>query len=118
MTENLNWIPLGALSETSTDFSSYSKDIGIYRAILNGEMVYIGKATELNNGGIRKRLRDYTRTSDSARNYPAGALMYQHRNEIQIEIVIFKRTLDNIADIDALELELIRELKPKWNNQK
>ncbi|HIJ47941.1 MAG TPA: hypothetical protein HPP72_07970, partial [Gammaproteobacteria bacterium] len=45
MTEKLDWIALGGLTETSTDFSDYSNDIGVYRAILNGEVVYIGKAT-------------------------------------------------------------------------
>ena len=53
MTQHLDWLPLGALSETS-DFSDYRKDIGVYRAIFNGEAVYIGKATELYNGGFRK----------------------------------------------------------------
>lgn len=117
MTEPLSWFPLGLLTETSTDFSAYSKDIGIYRAILNGEVAYIGKATELSNGGFRKRLRDYTRSSSSARNYPAGELMYLHRNDIQIEIIVFKRTLESIPDIEALETQLIREAKSIWNNQ-
>ena len=58
MTENLNWVSLGALSEATSEFSDYSRDIGVYRAILNGKVVYIGKATELSNGGFRKRLRD------------------------------------------------------------
>ncbi len=66
MTEITSWIPLGLLTEDTTDFSDYSNDIGIYRAILNDVIVYIGKATELNNGGFRKRLRDYTRISPSA----------------------------------------------------
>ena len=85
------WTPLGPLSEAITDFSKYYKDIGVYRAILNNEIMYIGKTTELLNGGFRKRLRDYTRTSDSARNYPSGRLMHHHRNEVCIEILIFNR---------------------------
>ncbi len=117
MTDNLNWIPLGALTETTTDFSDYNKDIGVYRASLDGEVVYIGKSTELDNGGFRKRLRDYTRSSNSARDYPAGKLMHQHKNEIQIEIVIFKQHLDSLSDIEKLETQLIKELKPIWNNQ-
>ena len=40
MTDNLNWIPLGALTETTTDFSDYNKDIGVYRASLDGEVVF------------------------------------------------------------------------------
>lgn len=117
MTETLSWIPLGLLTETTTDFSTYSKDIGIYRAILDDEIVYIGKATELDNGGLRKRLRDYTRSSHSARNYPAGQLMYANRNNILIEIVVFNRSLESVPEIEALEAQLIREIKPIWNNQ-
>ncbi|MBK8570137.1 MAG: hypothetical protein IPN81_09290 [Nitrosomonadales bacterium] len=77
MTEPLSWIPLGLLTETSTDFSNYSKDIGVYRAILNDEVVYIGKATELKNGGFRKRLRDYA--TKPQRNL-TGELMYSNRS--------------------------------------
>ena len=116
MTETLSWIPLGLLTETTTDFSTYSTDIGIYRAILDNKVVYIGKATELGNGGLRKRLRDYTRSSASARNYPAGELMYSNRNNLQIEIVVFNRTVESIPNIEALEMQLIREMKPIWNS--
>jgi excinuclease UvrABC nuclease subunit len=115
MTEPLSWIQLGLLTEVSTDFSIYSKDIGIYRAILNDEVVYIGKATELENGGFRKRLRDYTRSSTSARNYPAGELMHSNRDNLHIEIVLFERTLESIPKIESLETQLIREMKPIWN---
>jgi excinuclease UvrABC nuclease subunit len=115
MTEPLSWIPLGLLTEVSTDFSTYSKDIGIYRAILNDEVVYIGKATELENGGFRKRLRDYTRSSTSARNYPAGELMHSNRHNLHIEIVLFERTLESVPKIESLETQLIREMKPIWN---
>jgi excinuclease UvrABC nuclease subunit len=99
MTEAISWIPLGLLTETSTDFSIYSKDIGVYRAILNDEIVYIGKATELENGGFRKRLRDYTRSSASARKYPAGELMYSNRNNVYIEITLFERAIESIRKI-------------------
>ena len=117
MDKSLKWVSLGALSETTTDFSDYSNDIGVYRAIFNGEVVYVGKATELHNGGFRKRLRDYTRSSNSARNYPAGELMYRNKNEIQIEIVIFERHTDSILAIEELEIALITAIKPKWNSQ-
>jgi len=116
MTESISWTPLGLLTETTTDFAAYSKDIGVYRAILDDEIVYIGKATELENGGFRKRLRDYTRSSTSARNYQAGQLMYANRDNIKIEIVLFSRSWDSVPQIEALEAKLIREIKPIWNN--
>lgn len=117
MSEPLPWIPLGLLTEKSTDFSTYRNDIGIYRAILNDKVVYIGKATELGNGGFRKRLRDYTRPSISARNYTAGKLMHANRDNLYIEIILFERVLESIPEIEALETQLIQEIKPIWNRQ-
>lgn len=111
-----DWISLGSLIESETNFSNYRHDIGVYRANLNGEVVYIGKATELENGGFRKRLRDYTRVSDSARRFPAGQKMYLYRNEIRIEIRIFPRSNSSILLIENLERQLILEMSPKWNS--
>ena len=115
MNNTEQWNQLGPLSESTTDFSNYYQDIGVYRAILEGEIDYIGKATELNNGGFRKRLRDYTRTSDSARNYPSGRLMYQHKDKLHIEILVFERTESSVAMIESRERQLIAEIAPKWN---
>ena len=117
MNEQMNWIALGLLNESSTDFSLYSKDIGLYRATLDGVIVYIGKATELNNGGFRKRLRDYTRASSSARNYPSGQLMNRHKDELDIEILIYERALQSVPEIEIHEKELINKINPDWNNK-
>ncbi len=115
MTEPPVWIKLGPLDESACDFSVYAKDIGLYRAVINGDIVYVGKATELNNGGFRKRLRDYSRSSNSARNYPAGRLMHQHRESIEIEILIYERSDSIISRIADDEHKLIELLQPKWN---
>lgn len=117
MNERLNWIALGLLNESSTDFSIYSRDVGIYRAMLDGVIVYIGKATELNNGGFRKRLRDYTRESSSARNYPSGNLMHRHKDELVIEILVFGRSIQSVSEIEAQEKKLINKFNPEWNNK-
>jgi hypothetical protein len=117
LNEKMNWIALGLLNESSADFSGYSKDIGLYRATLNGVIVYIGKATELNNGGFRKRLRDYTRASSSARNYPSGLLMHRHRDELEIEILIFERSIKSVPEIEAREKDIINQFNPDWNNK-
>jgi excinuclease UvrABC nuclease subunit len=110
------WVNLGPLNETETDFSIYSKDIGVYRARLNNEIVYIGKATELNNGGFRKRLRDYTRKSNSARNYPSGRLMHENRDKLMIEIIITERGNAGVQFAELLEIGLIKEYRPSWND--
>ena len=109
------WLRLGYLNESNVDFSKYNQNIGIYKAILNNEIVYIGKATEVNNYGFRKRLRDYTRKSDSARNFPAGKKMYKNKDNIIIEILIVDSSNDGVKKADELEKAFISEFKPKWN---
>lgn len=107
-----NWIKLGFLNESNCDFAIYYKQIGLYRATLNDIIVYVGKATEINNGGFRKRLRDYTRESNSARNYPSGVMMNTHQSELLIEILPLNKSTSSIA---TMEDEVILTMKPKWN---
>jgi len=109
------WIKIGFLDESDCDFSKYNLNIGVYRAKLDNEIVYIGKATELNNRGFRKRLRDYTRKSDSARNYPSGKKMYENRKKIIIEILIVESSFDGQQKASELEKKFIDEFKPIWN---
>lgn len=109
------WEKIGFLNESDVNFKDYNKNIGIYKAIYEGVIVYIGKATELNNGGFRKRLRDYTRESDSARNYPSGQKMYENRNNIIIEIFIVENSEGGVERANELEIEFISQFNPKWN---
>jgi len=111
-----NWIEVGILDESNCDFSEYNMYIGVYKAILNGKVVYIGKATELNNRGFRKRLRDYTRDNDSARNYLSGKKMYENCNEIIIEVFIVESSFEGQKEASKLEKKFIDEFKPIWNS--
>ena len=111
----MTWNEEGFIDERNCDFSDYYKDIGLYRAILVDKIVYVGKATELNNGGFRKRLRDYTRKSKSARNYPSGKLMNENSADLVIEISKFERSEINIQEINYQEKELIKLIQPEWN---
>ncbi|MGE6384037.1 MULTISPECIES: GIY-YIG nuclease family protein [Alteromonadales] len=105
------WIYVGWLDESNCDFSRYNKCIGVYKGELKGELVYIGKATERNNGGFRKRLRDYTRISQSARGYSAGDNMFKNKQIIKISIQV----VSTVKEAENLEIQLIKKLKPKWN---
>ena len=109
------WIKLGYLNESDNDFSKYNQDIGIYKAILNNKIVYIGKATELKNGGFRKRLRDNTRDSNSARNYSTGKKMHENKNDVIIEIFILERNENGIKKAGYLEKAFINKFDPNWN---
>jgi len=109
------WIKIGLLDESDCDFSEYNLNIGVYRANLDNKIVYIGKATELNNRGFRKRLRDYTREDNSARNYPSCRKMYEHQKKIIIEVFIVESSSEGQKEASKLEKEFINEFKPSWN---
>lgn len=108
-----SWEYLGALSTAS--LSHLSPYVGLYRATLRGQVVYIGRAVEYSNGGLRKRLSDYTRASDSSRKHRSGQLMHEHADELQIEIL--KTGTDAEAAEVAVKLEryFIGRYSPPWN---
>ena len=53
------WRCIGKL--VSADLSSLNHSVGLYRHTIGGETMYVGRALELHNGGLRKRLSDYRR---------------------------------------------------------
>jgi len=109
----MNWIKVGFLSESDCEFSKYNKTIGLFRAILNDEIVYIGMATEISNGGLQKRLRDFTRDSNSARKYQAGEKMNFNKDKLIIEIV--EMNDKDKKFIENKKQEEISKTTPKWN---
>lgn len=108
-----SWRHLGMLS--SANLSELSNYVGLYRASLNGNVVYVGRAVEYLNGGLRKRLSDYTRESDSSRKHASGQLMNKNSDDLSIDILITGS--DDIAVTTAKKLEIyfIGEYSPSWN---
>jgi hypothetical protein len=113
MIEEREWKKIGFLDESTSYFEIYNKDMCLYKATLNNELVYIGSGVEFGNGGITKRLRDFTRKSDSARKTDAEKLM--NKNQSNIEIEIFK--VNGVKKDFQIKLKkyLIKSLQPKWN---
>ncbi|MFE7064106.1 hypothetical protein ACFVAD_18390 [Sutcliffiella sp. NPDC057660] len=110
------WRYAGILS--SLNLTPYNKYVGLYKATLGGKVVYIGKATEWNNGGFRKRLSDYTRESTSARKHGSGQKMHLHRNELNIEFLIVGSNASAAEFTPKLEALMIGKYNPEWNKVK
>lgn len=108
-----SWDHLGTLSSAS--LSHLSSSVGLYRAKLGGKIVYIGRAVEYSNGGLRKRLSDYTRESDSARKHSSGQLMNQHANQLSIDILITGSDAEAVTVAKKLEQYFIGVHSPEWN---
>lgn len=108
-----SWKSIGTL--TTANLSSLSNYVGLYRASLGSEIVYIGRATEYSNGGLRKRLSDYTRKSNSARKHNSGRLMHKHADDLRIEVLITGSDAEAANIAKQLERCFIGKYKPKWN---
>lgn len=123
-TLNSLWRDVGILGKFVTDknweegkisISYLNKSVGLYKAVLGEEVVYIGKGTEWNNGGLRKRLRDYVRENDSARNCPSASNMFKNKDKIHIQVLIVGDGEDSVNTTECLEKLFIKEDNPKWN---
>lgn len=115
---DISWQSLGRLSNlTLGTLSAYNKSIGLYKAEMNGKVMYIGRAIEHSNGGFRKRLRDYVRDSDSARTHKSGGKMNEHAHQLNISIVVVGTSDEEVDAVKALEKALVLKYAPPWNVQ-
>lgn len=99
------------------DLSRYSHSVGLYKAEMNGEVMYVGRAIEYSNGGIRKRLSDYTRDSDSARKHTSGRMMHANASDLSIYILVVGSDASAAEATRKLERYFIAKYSPKWNKQ-
>lgn len=107
------WQYIGYLD--SIDLSPYSSYVGLYKAELDGKVMYVGRAVEYSNGGIRKRLSDYTRESDSARKHTSGRLMHAHAADLEIYVLLVGRDEEAAEATRKLERYFIGKYSPEWN---
>lgn len=106
------WVPRGLLT---SDFTDLRRSVGLYRASLEGAVVYVGKATEHANGGLNKRLRDYTRPNGSARLHGAGPQLYALRERIKIDVLVTGHDAKAAHAADQLERYFINGHPDGWN---
>lgn len=110
---NYNWIKLGHLYESDCDLEIYKNDIGIFKAIINSEVVYIGHTIEKENGGFSKILRNLIIENSDSKNPEVELLFFENKQDILIELLILNDK--DIVEIEELKNRLINQLKPKWD---
>jgi len=109
------WVCIGPLK--TANLTPYNHCVGLYRHVINGETVYVGRAIELNNGGFRKRLSDYRRESDSGRTHTSGRLINQNLSKITTYVLVVGDTQEAIETTKELEKLFVKKYNPKWNIQ-
>lgn len=110
------WKSIGLLE--FANLTPYNHCVGLYRHVINGKTMYIGRAIELNNGGFRKRLSDYRRESDSGRTHTSGKLIYKNLSKIETFILVVGNTEEAIETTKKLEKKFISLYNPPWNKQR
>lgn len=101
------WKLLGVLGTLADKLDDYKKVVGVYRAELNGKIVYIGSTFEFYNNGIYKRLMDYIRPEESGRKHSSGQKMYSNKDDIIIYVLVTGDDIYASAIAKALEIILI-----------
>lgn len=113
---NNKWRCIGKLE--TANLTPYNKFVGLYRHTIDGKTMYVGRAIELYNGGLRKRLSDYRRESDSARKNKSAKMINDNLSHIITYILVLGDTPEAIDLAKKLEGEFIVKYNPPWNKMK
>lgn len=108
-----SWKSIGPLK--SANLTPYNHCVGLYKHVVDGKIMYIGRAIELDNGGFRKRLSDYRRESDSARKHTSGKTINENLDKITTYVMVVGDTDEAVQNTIKLEGIFIAKYRPEWN---
>ena len=81
-----DWLPVeGGFTVLHSDLRHH---VGLFRASFGNSIMYIGKAVEVHNGGLRKRLSDVRRASPSAREHYGAMRIHDHLEDLDLHVLI------------------------------
>ena len=104
---------LGVLGDvTLTELSAFTHSIGLYVMTLGVVPVYIGRAIEFNNGGLRKRIRDYQR---GVNTHSSGTFIQEHLDELKLYVIELGHTGEDVDCVKEAEESLISNIYTKLN---
>ena len=88
--------------------------LGLFRLTLNGQDVFIGTGIDIKDG-LPKRLYDFHRQSDSGRDHHAGRLIYQHRDQVEVQVLITGTDREAQRIARQLKRAMVERHRPAWN---
>lgn len=87
---------------------------GLYRALLHGEVIFIGKGAGI-RAGLYERLYDLRRPGDSGRRYRAGRFINDHLDQLELQVNVIGRDWSARKLASALLRPMIKVQQPKLN---
>ena len=107
-----DWLPVkGGFTVLHSDLRD---QVGLFRASFGNTIMYIGKAVEINNGGLRKRLSDFRRASPSGREHHGAMRIHDHLKELDLHVLI----TGTVESAELLKAAMITRHLPPWNMEK
>ena len=104
---------VGTLGDvTLEELSSFTHSIGLYIMTFGTIPVYIGRAIEFNNGGLRKRIRDYQR---GVNTHSSGTWIQEHLDELNLYILELGHTGEDVDYVVDAEETMISNIYTKLN---
>ncbi len=96
-------------------YPEFRHKVGLYRVVLHGQVMALGKGVD-RRGGLAKRIADFRRDSDSARNHHAGELIRLHLDQLQLELLVTGANLQAARDLaEKLKGPMLRLHRPAWS---
>ena len=89
--------------------------LGLFRLTLNGQDVFIGTGIDIKDG-IPKRLYDFHRPSKSGRDHHAGRLIYEHRDKLEVQVLITGTDREAQRIARQLKSAMVERHRPAWNS--
>lgn len=104
---------VGSLGDaTLEELSAFRNSIGIYIMTFFGVPIYIGRAIEFKNGGLRKRLRDYQR---GVNVHSSGVWIQEHIDDLNVYVLELGKTENDVPFVEEVETSLISSIYTKLN---
>ena len=94
--------------------SDLRRHVGLFRASFGNSIMYVGKAVEVHNGGLRKRLSDFRRASPSGRQHHGAMRIHDHLKELDLHVLI----TGAVELAELLKSAMITRHLPPWNMEK
>ncbi len=88
-------------------------EVGLIRFFEDGEVVAYSLGTEL-EAGLRKRLADFFRESESGRNYATGRRIYANRHGLKVQVLATGSDAAAQGYARMLKPEMMRLKPPAW----
>ena len=110
---DVNFHDIGTLGDaTLEELSAFTHSIGLYIMTLGSIPVYIGRAIEFKNGGLRKRIRDYQRGANS---HSSGTWIQNHVDDLNLYVLELGHTENDVEDVKFAETSMISGIYTKLN---